>query len=193
MTKLGSFLDGYEMALYNYDIKEEIPDKLLPLPFWFFHEYVARRFDYNGSTSGWGNMILDQTAHDEEKGLQLFYTLLDEFKQLEISRCFTANLNAANITHHVSDKLAPRRLTGEHFDIEEPLYQNPVSVSYAELKNDAKQVSYIGVIHTDTKSIVESNLCKNKEDILSYLKACFGTLSWQEQINMNIKLNTKEN
>ena len=188
VTKLQSFLDGYQAALYNFDI-EEIQDILLPLPFWFFHEYVARRFDYYESTSGWCNMILDQTAQDEEKGLQLFYTLLDEFKQLDINRYYAADLNESNITHHVSDKFAPRRLTGEHFDIEEPLYQNPVKVSYAELTNKTKHKNYIGVIHTDTESIIERKLYKNEEDLLAYFESCFGAVDWQKQIQKNIRLN----
>ena len=191
VTNLQSFLNGYQTALCDLDIKENIQDTLIPLPFWFFHEYVASRFGYCASTSGWCNMILDQTAHDEEKGLQLFYTLFDEFMQLKVSKCFTANLNASNITHHVSDKFAPRRMTGKHFDIAEPLYRNAISVLYAELKNNAKHKSYVGVIYTDAESIVERKLYKSEKDILAYFENCFGNVVWEEQNQKKIPLNEK--
>ena len=188
IVRLRSFLNGYQMALCDFNLKENAHDMLLPLPFWFFHEYVAHRFDYYESTSGWCNMILNQTGHDEEKGLQLFYALFDEFKQLEVSQCFDAKLNNSNITHHLSDKSAPRMVTGKYLEIEEPLYKNPERVSYAELQN-RNHKSYICIIHTKTESIFERKLYKSEKDLLSYFKNCFGKISWQEQNPKDIKLN----
>ncbi len=82
ITNLQSFLIGYATALYDYEIPNKIVT-LLPLPFWFFHEYVARCYNFIESTSGWKNMILKQ-VNGEEEGLKLFFELFDEFKQLKV-------------------------------------------------------------------------------------------------------------
>ena len=181
ITKLRAFLDGYQTALYDFDIPEDDRDALLPLSFWFFHEYVARCFGYIGSTAGWCNMILDQTDHDEEKGLCLFFTLYDEFMQLKIARIFTADLSSANKTHHITDKYAPRRMTGEHYNIAEPMYKNPISISYAQLTNDAGHESYICIVQTETERIIEDNLYSNEANVIKYFEQCFGAVNWREQ------------
>jgi hypothetical protein len=165
-------------------------DALLPLPFGCFTGYVACRLG-SGRSFGWCKIILNQTAQDEEKGFQLFYTLLEEFKQLRISKCFAADLSEANIAYHNTDKSAPKCLTGEHSDVREPLYKNPVKVFYAELTNDAKHKSYIGIVETDTESFISGLpwiLFRTEKDILAYFKICFGTIAWRKQNQENIPL-----
>ncbi len=178
VSKLRSFLDGYKMALYDFKLSERTA--LLPLPFWFFHEYVAERFGYYESTSGWCNMILDQVARDEEKGFHLFYTLFEEFKQTTISRCFVADLNESNIKFHLSDKSVPYCLSGENFDIREPLYKNPVRVYYAELSNLPYFKGYVGITQTHEQFDLESEVYKNEKDALAHFEGCFGAVEWQE-------------
>lgn len=181
ISTLRSFLDGYQMALHDFNIKEIPKDTLLPLPFDLFHDYVALKFDYYESTSGWCNMILDQTAYNEENGWDLFHKLLDEFKQLYISQCFSADLNNSNIAHYTSGKFAPNR-SEDKLSGAPSLYYNPLKILYAELKNNTNHKSYIDVVQTTSGSIIGKKLYKREEDILAYFESSFGTVSWQKRI-----------
>lgn len=75
-THLSSFLSGYQQAKVAPDneYKEESE-------FHGFHDWVARRFGYYESTSGWAYMIEDQ-REDKEEALWLFFQLLDEYRKL---------------------------------------------------------------------------------------------------------------
>ena len=75
-THLRSFMDGYFTAT-----KRENPDKEEP-KFHGFHDWVAKKFDYSESTSGWANMIEDQ-REDKKEALDLFYELLDEYRGIK--------------------------------------------------------------------------------------------------------------
>ena len=44
-----------------------------------FHEWIAKYYWYNESTSWWANMILDNSK-DEEDALKTFFILLEKFK-----------------------------------------------------------------------------------------------------------------
>ena len=72
-THLKSFLSGYYIAKRIENIKKEEPS------FHKFHDWVANKFEYSESTSGWAYMIEDQ-REDKEEALDLFYELLDEFR-----------------------------------------------------------------------------------------------------------------
>jgi hypothetical protein len=68
-THLSSFLSGYYIAKRIENIKEEEPI------FGGFHDWVANKYDYSESTSGWAYMI-----EDKKEALDLFYELLDEYR-----------------------------------------------------------------------------------------------------------------
>ena len=72
-THLKSFLSGYFFAKNDKAIKKEKPD------FHGFHDWIAKKFNYYESTSGWAYMIEDQRKYKEE-ALYLFYELLDEYR-----------------------------------------------------------------------------------------------------------------
>ncbi len=74
-THLRSFLDGYSFGNSNAT-KPEHPD------FGDFHDWVAKKFDYYESTSGWAYMIEDQRK-DQKEALWLFFELLDEFRGIK--------------------------------------------------------------------------------------------------------------
>ena len=75
-THLHSFLSGYFFAKTHEAIKEESPK------FHRFHDWVANKFDYYESTSGWAYMIEDQ-REDKKEALYLFYELLDEYRGIK--------------------------------------------------------------------------------------------------------------
>jgi len=75
-THLQSFLSGY--YYFNKDEDNEVKE-----PNWReFNDWVANKFDYSESTSGWAYMIEDQREDDKE-ALYLFYELLDEYREIK--------------------------------------------------------------------------------------------------------------
>ncbi len=74
-THLHSFLMGYAFGLQLESTNTEQPD------FNDFHDWVAKKLNYDESTSGWAYMIEDQRK-DKEEALWLFFELLDEFREI---------------------------------------------------------------------------------------------------------------
>lgn len=75
-THLHSFLLGYYFSTKGEMTQNEIPS------FGKFNDWVAKKFDYYESTSGWANMIENQ-REDKSEALYLFFELLDEFRGIE--------------------------------------------------------------------------------------------------------------
>jgi hypothetical protein len=74
LTTMWHYINGYRAATDIHTVEQDLkPD------FWLFHDFVAEHFGYSESTSGWRNMIFEQTS-DEEKGLDLFFELFDKFR-----------------------------------------------------------------------------------------------------------------
>ena len=74
-THLHSFLSGFSFGKEFKLDENEQPN------FDEFHDWVAKKLNYNESTSGWAYMIEDQTE-DKEEALWLFFELLDEFRDI---------------------------------------------------------------------------------------------------------------
>jgi hypothetical protein len=89
-THLRSFLSGYYFAKKDQEIKDEEPK------FHNFQDWVANKFNYNESTSGWAYMIEDQ-REDKKEALYLFYELLDEYRGIK-------HQELANIKFNHEDK-----------------------------------------------------------------------------------------
>jgi len=85
-THLRSFLSGYFLSKGNGCIKDEESN------FDGFHDWVAEKFGYRSSTSGWAYMIEDQ-REDKEEALILFYELLDEYRGIKHKRIAKVNFN----------------------------------------------------------------------------------------------------
>lgn len=76
ISSLFLYIIWYKWCLHEKWIEEnESPT------FHDFHDWVAKKYWYFESTSGWCNMILNQTDKDETKALHLFFELIDEFKK----------------------------------------------------------------------------------------------------------------
>ncbi|NJL76193.1 MAG: hypothetical protein HC892_15420 [Saprospiraceae bacterium] len=65
-THLSSFLSGYFYAKINEEIKEEEPN------FHGFHDWVANKFGYRESTSGWAYMI--EYQREDKKKPYIYFT-----------------------------------------------------------------------------------------------------------------------
>ena len=88
-TYLYSFLSGYFM-----DREEMINENHNEPDFHLFHDFVAKRFDYEGSSKNWSEIIEEQSdgREDKEDTLWMFFELLDEFRGIvrsEIARAFS--------------------------------------------------------------------------------------------------------
>ena len=70
LTKLASFLRGYEHALMS--LGDEAPDHFLAE----FRDWIQQRF--GDSSKSWEDIILAQTE-DEQAAVQAFWQLLDEY------------------------------------------------------------------------------------------------------------------
>jgi len=88
-THLRAFLSGYFFAKDNEDIRDEKSN------FHGFHDWVANKFGYNSSTSGWAYMIEDQRI-DKEEALILFYELLDEYRGIKHKQIAKVKFNHKN-------------------------------------------------------------------------------------------------
>jgi len=84
ITLLRTYLDGFFAALQvsksDFDCKNfQSVDKLLYLG--GFQRWTSKRFFDNEETAmSWNRSILNEADNDEEKALDLFFTLLEEFK-----------------------------------------------------------------------------------------------------------------
>jgi hypothetical protein len=85
-THLNSFLSGYFFANRDQPVKEEKPS------FHEFHDWVADKFGYFESTSGWAFMIEDQ-REDKHEALYLFYELLDEYRGIKWQQVANVEFN----------------------------------------------------------------------------------------------------
>lgn len=97
VSKLKAFLSGYCSAVWlNKCVEFENQNKLIPLPFKFFNNFTARKFNVPKDI-GWCGIILQQVGNNEKKGLELFFELLDEYKSITVTHCFCAALTKENI------------------------------------------------------------------------------------------------
>lgn len=99
ISHLHSFLMGFSACeRYNHLADET---RLLPLDFWYMNEYVAHRYNDDYSAyAGWAYIILQHCGGDEEKALDKFFDLYDDFKAVEVTACRKAVLTDENRAYH---------------------------------------------------------------------------------------------
>jgi phosphoribosylanthranilate isomerase len=76
IVRLNAFLNGYFFASKDFEIDFDWK-KFHSIS---FQNYIAKHFDWDESTVGWANIILEECNNDEEKAFDLFFALLEEFK-----------------------------------------------------------------------------------------------------------------
>ncbi|WP_313805651.1 hypothetical protein [Flavobacterium sp.] len=75
LSTLCNNINGYNLYCLNNDIKENT------LPKWEeFNDFVASELNYNESTSGYKNMILEKNNFNELISFNKFYELLKKFR-----------------------------------------------------------------------------------------------------------------
>ena len=73
LTTLDVYLQGVHLALGINKIKESPP-------FMEFHTWVRDKFELESLSVGFKTTILEQCNGNEEKGLDMFFELIEEFK-----------------------------------------------------------------------------------------------------------------
>ena len=176
ITALYHNLGGFQMAL-RYFLEPDNPQRLFPLEFWFFNEFVARYYNWVESTAGWCGIILEENQYDEEKSFWVFYELFDAFKALSIQHCHCATLDKEHIHHHCTSERAPRRLLPPDYKKTEPMYLDPVEVYIIELTDSA---GFLCMVNTEAQHRLQRWIYKNRDCAEEYIKSCFGSsLSWE--------------
>ena len=81
ISTLSSFLEGalYALDAYGVERKDNEPD------FREFHDWVSNYYGRDESTAGWKNIILEEVGGNEEKAVDEFFKLFDEFKTEKIA------------------------------------------------------------------------------------------------------------
>lgn len=75
LKRVRSFMVGYETGAAT--TARELTDQE---QFRLFNHWVASRLGYSSTSRGWCNMILERAGSDE-KAYEMFFDLLDEFRE----------------------------------------------------------------------------------------------------------------
>jgi hypothetical protein len=75
ISTLRTFTIGYEYALEVRNIEDEDERPELGK----FHDWIAKYYNWNESTAGWKNIILEEYNGNEEQAFQKFFELYDQF------------------------------------------------------------------------------------------------------------------
>jgi len=181
LSALYYYMIGFSSAMGRLGKSDKI-ERLIPLHFSFFHDYVAIHFNRYNSTSEWFNIILRENDFDEEKSLWIFYELYDTFMSLSIRHCQIASLNEESLVYHSTNKFAPKKsFPPDHSKIEQ-LYINPTEIYLIELSDNA---GFVFMVNTDFQHELCRKIYKSKNAVIAFIKQCFGsTLKW-ENIDMD--------
>ena len=167
ISSIHSFLDGFHYALYLNHIKgEDI------IPFWYFHEFVSRHYNWGESTAGWCHIILEENSNDEERSLNVFFELFEQFANIKILSIQDIKLNDQHIAFHNSEECQRKRITDIQKWEKSPLYTNPTNVSLLELSNGW----FIYYVVNEGKKDWEKTIFKDKETALKDIENLFGKI-----------------
>ncbi len=177
LTPLRHFLDGYQAAERDLGICWH--GSLFPLEFQFMHSFTDARLHTKCVCAGWCHNILTYCQGDEQKALNLFFELYQEFIQVGMKRYWRAVLTKENIERN--DKMENCRVMKEHGA--EPIYKNPVAVYVLELTIPAYMliVETTNEIYTEASFFFAAEKAKGNSYIPSGAEVYFGKIdTWEE-------------
>ncbi len=182
ITRLYAFLTGYATAEHDYGLTEnaEPSNSLLPLNWWFMHEFAKIKCGEKESTSGWCEMILRYCNGDESVALDRFFELFDEFKSLKMANGKKAVLNAENRYYNSSMKHCHKEVAGKA----EPCYKNPIAVYICKLSGNN---GFIAAVETEEKVEIADCIFRSLNQAEEFAKIFFGKIEyWQKLQGDNI-------
>lgn len=175
VSKMRTFLDGYRFAIRDEtEWINEIPGN--PLHFKLFNAFVARKYQVSGCI-GWCGIILEQVGGDEEKGLQLFWELLDEFREIKVEKCFRTELSKENISYHENNKEVLYYYHILHEEQRIPVYRGAKKIHKLILD---KNRGVLLVVEYEDAFCIES-IYDNESQYNNHIESCFGTVCWEEE------------
>lgn len=181
LTPLSLFLAGYRAAERDFGICWY--GGIFPLDFQFMHSFVDVRLQTKHVCAGWCRNILTFCHGDEEKALNLFFNLYQEFIHIEMKRYWKAVLTKENIEQN--DKM--ERTCSVKEQGQEPIFKNPISVYILELTISA----YVLIVETTNEVIAESCFFTSAEEakgnslIPMGAEAYFGKINIWEEFEAN--------
>ena len=98
LTPLSHFLNGYRAA--ERDLGVCWHGILFPLDFQFMHSFTDARLHTECVCAGWCRNMLTFCHGDEEKALNLFFALYQEFIEVEMKRYWRTILTKENIARN---------------------------------------------------------------------------------------------
>lgn len=170
ITVLRNFLNGAVYASHTLGIDDSYND-FSPIPFRFFNDYVAQFYNYFESTSGWMNMILDKNNGDEKASFDIFYTLLDNFRSINISKIQKCILTQEQINYHIENEYAPKRVLHNDCNRIEPLFIDPKAIYLIELSNNS---GYLCMVEGYDTIFLHSVLLRSRQSAIKYFRSSFG-------------------
>lgn len=175
ITLLRSFLDGAVYASHILGIEDGYND-FSPIPFRFFNDYVAQFYNYVESTAGWTNMILNKNNGEEESSFDMFYTLLDNFRSINITKIQKCVLTQEQINYHIKNEYAPKRVLHNDCNRIEPLFIDPKAIYLIELSNNS---GYLCIVEGNDTIFLYSFLLRSRQSAMKYFKSNFsGSYNW---------------
>lgn len=170
ISTLRTFLDGYNFAtqIHHVDCSNEYP------PFWYFHEWAMDQYGWYESTAGWKNIILKENDNDEEKSLQVFFQLIDEFKKLHPISIESAYINDENLAFHHSDNCIIKYGNGK------PIYENASEVMMVRFSHDFG-LSLFVVQNGKSVGTEWTTRYDTSSEAKHQVERLFGNVEWREQ------------
>ena len=173
LTPLSLFLDGYQAA--ERDLGVCWHGNLFPLDFEFMHSFTDVRLQTKCVCAGWCRNMLTFCHDDEEKALNLFFGLYQEFRRIEMKRYWRAVLAEENIARN--DRMEQGYAVTE--DEPKPIYKNPIAVYVLELTIPAYMliVEMTEEVHAESLFFSSAEVAKGKGGAEDF----FGKIdTWEE-------------
>jgi hypothetical protein len=175
ITALKTFLNGATYTSHILGIDDGYND-FSPIPFRFFNDYVAQYYNYVESTSGWANMILSENNGDEKASFDIFFTLLNNFRSINISKIEKCVLTQEQINYHIESEYATKRVMHNGSNRIEPLFINPKALYLIELSNN---LGYLCMVEGYDTIFLHSFLLWNRQFAIEYFMRNFsGSYHW---------------
>ena len=175
LVRLQAYVHGFSHACEKFD-KEEPQQTVLPLPFWFFHEFTKNYYSAASSVCGWCNLILDNNNKDDEKSLAVFYKLIDVYKNLNVANCEVAEISERHHEYNMTNKNAPKYSIGSNPKLLS-VFHNAKNVFIYELSDN---VGYVVLIELENEFQIVMQIEPQKNKIIKYFDKIFGKkLKWK--------------
>ncbi len=181
LTPLEHFINGYQAAERDYGINWH--GYLFPLNFYYMHNFADFWLKTECLCAGWCYNILTVCHGDEEKALNLFFDLYQEFRQLEMKRYWKAILTKENIEWN--DNMEHACIMGEYG--KEPIYKNPIALYVLELTIPAYMlvVETEREVHTEALFFSSAEGTKKNSRIQGGVEKYFGKINIWEEVEAN--------